>query len=138
VPKLDKRARDCLEAMNNIPDVIPNEKKEWELKLSYEGKPKVPFVADCLELQDDENFGRFITTSRNLKAGDVVAIEKPFSSYLLPEFKYKRCNNCRKENMMSLIPCCYCTSAMFCSARCQDEAHQNYHKYECPVFDGCV
>ena len=47
------------------------------IKLSYEPNPKLSFVANCLVLNQSDKFGRFFTTNRDLKVGDIVAIEKP-------------------------------------------------------------
>lgn len=44
-------------------------------KLSHPPNPKIPFIADCLELRQNKKYGRHIVTTRNLKAGEIIGIE---------------------------------------------------------------
>lgn len=73
-------------------------------KLSYPPNEKLPFMANCLELRNDETYGRHIITKQSLKPGDIIVIEEtPFKA--LEEFgTFIRCANCFKSNKMSLIP----------------------------------
>lgn len=90
----------------------------WDFfKLSYPPNKQLPFIVDCLEVKIDKQYGRFITTNRSLKVGDIIAIEKPFFSILLPESNFlgipesnvfQRCSNCLKANDLDLIPCATC------------------------------
>lgn len=135
--KLDKREAECLKFVNvNNND---DEKVEDELmlapKLSFPPHPTVPFIAECLELHESNQYGRFVVTNRDLKVGQVVAIEEGFCTLILPCVRYQRCANCLGEFDLSLYPCNNCTSTMFCSAECQTEGECNFHKYECPVID---
>lgn len=47
-------------------------------KLSYPSNPKLPFVADCLEVKKSEKYGRHVITNQDLKVGDIVVVETPF------------------------------------------------------------
>lgn len=51
---------------------IDLESKKISLNLSYPSNEKIPFIANCLELRTNEEFGRHIVTTRDLKVGDVV------------------------------------------------------------------
>jgi hypothetical protein len=82
-------------------------------KLSHPPNDRIPFIVDCLELREDEKFGRYIVTSRDLQPGDVIAIEEPFYKFIDKESRYSRCCNCLKSNDLSLIPCTQCTSSEF-------------------------
>lgn len=104
-------------------------------KLSYAPHPKVPFIADCLEMRESVEQGRFIVTNRDLSVGKVIAIEDSFCSWTLPSVRYQRCAMCLEECDYNLIPCKQCTSTMFCSKDCADEAHTKFHQYECPIVD---
>ena len=109
---LNKREEKCKQ-QKKFPETSP-----WDIfKLSYKPHKKVPYIAECLELQSSKSFGRYITTNRDLKVGDIVAIEKPYCSVLLSESrrytvsglnKYQRCSHCLRDNLMDLIPCIGC------------------------------
>lgn len=102
--KLDKREKEC----NGMSEMKPEEPKL--LDLSHAPNIKYPFIAKCLTLKSNPQFGRHIVTNENLSIGDIVAIEKPFSSLLLPSFAQKRCLNCLAQCKLNLIPCRGCTS----------------------------
>lgn len=95
----------------------------WDFfKLSHPANKKIPFIVNCLQMRTDKKFGRGIYTNRDLKAGEIIAIEEPFLKFMNPEAKYKRCANCLKSNMLSLLPSS--GSVMFCSTKCVDEAQE--------------
>jgi hypothetical protein len=71
-------------------------------KLSYQANPKIPFIVDCLEMREDEKYGRGIYATCDLNAGDVIAIEEPF--FLETLSTNRHCMNCNRSNMLSLIP----------------------------------
>lgn len=117
----------------------------WDFfKLSYPVNKKIPFIIDCLEVQSNKVYGRYITTNRSLKAGDILAIEEPFFKFLKVDFDdneypdtnpYNYCSNCLLDNYLDLIPCPGCTTTMFCSQKCMHEANKYFHRYECGILD---
>ena len=129
--KLDKREKDCRQLMPTQPPDL----KPYSFELSFEPHPQVPHIANCLELRSTPEEGRFIVSNRALVVGDVIAIEEPFCSTLLPPMRYIRCATCKRENYLTLIPCDSCCSAMFCSEQCKERATATFHKYECPIID---
>ncbi|KAH8320899.1 hypothetical protein KR067_011895 [Drosophila pandora] len=129
--KLDKRERDCQQLLEQQPpDVVP-----IEFKMNFETHAQVPYIADCLELRESGDVGRFIVTNRDLVVGDLVAVEQPFCSTLLPPMRYIRCATCKRENYLTLIPCDSCCSVMFCSEECKQQAMSTFHRFECPIID---
>lgn len=80
-------------------------REPWNFfKLSHPANPKIPFVADCLELKNDESFGRYIVAKHSLKPGDIIAIEEPFFKNIELSASHLRCANCLQSNMMNLVP----------------------------------
>jgi SET and MYND domain-containing protein 4 len=94
-------------------------------KLSYPANEKIPFIADCLELRENEKYGRYIVTVRgkkllqmflceklklclilfiDLHPGDIIAIEKPYFFSFHPGKEHLRCNYCLRSKKMNLIP----------------------------------
>uniref|UniRef100_A0A182RXM2 SET domain-containing protein n=1 Tax=Anopheles funestus TaxID=62324 RepID=A0A182RXM2_ANOFN len=105
-----------------------------ELKLSYNSHKNVPQMVECLELHRNERFGRHMVTTRKLKAGDILMIEKPFATMLYDDAKLTRCAHCHDIKPLILIPCEGCTMAMYCSEECLSKAHGQYHRYECAML----
>jgi hypothetical protein len=138
--KLTQREDNCLDLMNNRPQNNPYKQIEIALENflipTRPGHKKMPcYVADCLELKKNAQFGRHIVTNTDLKVGTVLAVEEPFSKMLLPGSCYERCANCLAKNLLNLFPCEYCTSTMFCSEECKKTALENFHQYECAIAD---
>uniref|UniRef100_A0A1Q3FCS2 Protein-lysine N-methyltransferase SMYD4 n=1 Tax=Culex tarsalis TaxID=7177 RepID=A0A1Q3FCS2_CULTA len=130
--KLAKREADCLDRIQTNEGAEISEVREP--KLSYKPNPLIPHVSDCLELKEDSQFGRYLVTNRNLSAGDVVIVEKPFSRLLAAQLRYLNCDYCHQDAFLSLIPCESCSVTMFCSKDCQKKANEDYHSVECPII----
>lgn len=90
-------------------------------KLSHPPNKKLPFIVDCLEVKCDQKYGRYVTTNRSLKVGEIVSIEQPFCGVLLSDSKFlevpeanifQRCSNCLTENALDLLPCRGCGGGM--------------------------
>lgn len=77
-------------------------------KLSYKPNRKLPELADCLELRENQQFGRHIISTRDLKAGDIVGLSEPFFKAFDVNALYFRCSHCFKENFMRLLGCKSC------------------------------
>lgn len=138
--KLNKRAAECEKALEKAKAMKSDDEEDDDEvilapKLSYPPHPKVPFIADCLEMRETEELGRHIIANRDLSVGKVVAIEDSFCSWTLPSVRYTRCAYCLEENDYNLIPCDYCTSTMYCNVNCAAEAFKSFHLFECPVID---
>lgn len=132
INKLNNREKQCLERkhsekMSPAAGINP--------ELSLPANDQIPFLAECLQLQRNEQFGRHIITTTDLLPGDVIGIEESFCSTLDLKFKYERCENCLREHNYNLIPCTHCSSVMFCGEKCRDEAYEKFHKIECPIID---
>lgn len=117
-------------------------------QLSYPSNDKIPYVANCLELKNDENFGRYIITKHYLKPGDIIAIEEPYFKIVETSACHLRCANCLRSNKMNLVPSSLTSSSedfcrnfsqvyqscfvlgMFCSQDCMQEATKTFHQAE--------
>lgn len=105
----ESKCRKLLETFQGNPQNDP-----WNFfKLSHPANERIPFIVNCLELREDETFGRHIVTTSFLKAGDVIAIEEAFHKFINREARHSRCANCLKSNKLSLIPCEWCTNSEF-------------------------
>lgn len=88
-------------------------KRPTFFKLSYKPNSKLPQLADCLELRENEEFGRHIVTTRDLKAGDIVGLSEPFFKVFDWRALHFRCSHCFKENFMRLKACEFCRNGEF-------------------------
>ena len=62
--------------------------------------------------------------------GEVLLIEKPYSSILLPEYYSSHCQTCF-QRVLAPMPCWCCSKVRFCSdeCRCGDESQIESETY---------
>lgn len=95
----------CLKEKKNI----SSEKSDDQfIKLSLPAHKKIPFIAECLEVRENDVYGRYIMTTRDLNPGDVVVLEEPFYKVLSAEKRHLRCAICLRQNRLNLFPCAKC------------------------------
>lgn len=126
--KLEARISTCTRSMNNE-QFMAGVVHAREPKLSFNEHSEFAGVADCLKIQQNDEFGRHIITTCDLKIGQTILIERPFS--VIPRRFYfaglYRCSNCF-ESCKNFIRCHNCVGGLFCDADCMEKA---FHKYEC-------
>lgn len=99
--RLAERETQCKKLMETRQ---PDTDDPWTFfKLSYPPNEKLPFIANCLELNENLTHGRHIIASHDLKPGDIIALEETPFQALNREGAYIRCANCLKSNKMNLI-----------------------------------
>lgn len=97
-------------------------------QLSLPINESLPFVSACLELKQNEIYGRYFITNKDLNPGDVIVAEEPFFKVIDSKVSHLRCCICCSTNLYSLIPCDKCADAMFCSTECKNST---IHGREC-------
>jgi SET and MYND domain-containing protein 4 len=98
-------ASECREKLSSVASA-----DESLIALTQPAHQKVPFIADCLEVRENEIYGRFIMTTRDLIPGDVVVLEEPFYKVLGTKQRHTRCAICLRQNMLDLFPCTKCSN----------------------------
>ncbi|XP_044004808.1 SET and MYND domain-containing protein 4-like [Aphidius gifuensis] len=93
----------------------------------------VPGLSDSTELKYSPKFGRYIEATRDIPAGEVIGVVKPYVKVVCSSMKYKLCWNCSKQTW-SNIPCNECANVIYCSNDCRDKAQADYHDIECFVM----
>lgn len=106
--KLNDREQRCKKLMTHR----ENDPKNF-FKLSYAANRKIPFIVDCIELNESPKYGRYIVATRNLVPGDIIAIEEPVFKFVDREVCYRHCSHCLRSNDLSLIPCQSCANGKF-------------------------
>lgn len=104
-------------------------------KLSYPAHENIPSIVDCLKLRVNEKFGRHIVTSRRLRTGDIVVIEKAFYKSLDKELLQTRCLNCFAQLIESRIVQCSQCASVLCSRECKVRSWEAFHRHECSTID---
>lgn len=102
--KLEERKNKCLEMMKK------DRKSDDNFKLSHEANEKIPYIAACLQMREDQNYGRYIITNKDLKVGDIISIEPLFAAIPSVAENFLRCYNCFESKMMDLMPCEHCAN----------------------------
>lgn len=137
VEKLIKRAEKCLKMIAEGAETDDDQLMIYaeKLKLSHPPNSKLPYIADCLEVKTNAEYGRHVITNKRLLPGDIICVESPFSKILKPENKFINCYRCLDSNFLCLIPCMYATAVMFCSTECKDAAFSSTYKYKVDIVD---
>ncbi|XP_044013811.1 SET and MYND domain-containing protein 4-like [Aphidius gifuensis] len=95
--------------------------------------PTVPGLSNSVGLMYSEKYGRHIVATQDIKAGDVIGIQKPYASVVKMNMRYNICWHCKEQTWTS-IPCDTCSQVVFCSDECKKQAQDNYHDIECVVL----
>ncbi|KYB28398.1 SET and MYND domain-containing protein 4-like Protein [Tribolium castaneum] len=98
---------------------------------AFEKNASIQCARNCIEIMQNERYGRHVVATRNIEMGEILAIEKPYASIVTDSVSVY-CHECLKL-CYNMIPCDKCTKALYCSDNCKDKAYESYHKYECPI-----
>ena len=99
---------------------------------TIEPQNEIPCATNALAVRYDDKFGRHVVTTRKIKPGEILAVEKPYCLILTTENMYTHCAHCLRIAWAS-IPCEHCVFVVYCSENCRDMAWKKYHDIECPV-----
>ena len=91
---------------------------------------KFPEFSSKIQIQSNEDVGRFTTAQENIEPFETVLVEEPFAKVLYVEKNGFNCTHCLKR-LKTAIPCKKCSGVAFCSVFCRDEAQESYHQWEC-------
>lgn len=99
-----EKCRDMLAILEKDPFDDP-----WNFfQLSHPPNKAIPFVAKCIKMLYSEKFGRHLVTTKALKTGDIIIIEKPYHKFLHNTARFSHCSNCLKSEKLNLLPCLEC------------------------------
>ena len=89
-----------------------------------------PSVSAAVNVAWKSNIGRHMVANDDITVGDVLVVEKPYTSVLYPEFYATHCYNCQCR-VLAPVPCTQCSSVVYCSLHCRDTCWESIHKYDC-------
>lgn len=101
IQKLIDREEKCRELMDEDYEQNKTLLNEF-FRLTYPANPQVPFVVDCLQQKTIDETTKGIFATRDLKAGDILAIEDPFAFGFMVH--HLGCCVCMRINKLNLIP----------------------------------
>ena len=91
-------------------------------------------LSDHCEVVFSPECGRYLVAKCDIKPGEIILVEKPYASVLLPEYRWSHCQHCMSRTI-SVVPCLHCSAALYCCEACRDEAWATYHRAECRCLD---
>ncbi|XP_073986517.1 SET and MYND domain-containing protein 4-like isoform X3 [Rhodnius prolixus] len=101
--------------------------------LSHAPSGYIQVASNAVDICYSNTMGRHVVAAENIYPGDVIAVEKPFASVLLPEMYTFFCYMC-KQRCHSLVPCLHCTEVLFCSEKCRTISWEQSHCVECNLL----
>ncbi|XP_044007508.1 SET and MYND domain-containing protein DDB_G0273589-like [Aphidius gifuensis] len=139
--QLENTRQNCYELIRKSTVTVPY--KHMENKNSY-SKPIPPELtggpcesmaglSNLVEVQQTANAGVHAVAAGKINVGDILAVEAPFVSCLLPEYYGTHCQNCFVR-LRAPIGCPNCSLVAFCGEACRDSGTKTYHKYECKIL----
>lgn len=83
-----------LKLAGNPKDPEPLRKVPPKAKLTGKANVEYPSLSVAVNIDYDDVRGRFATANRDIQAGEVLLVEKPYSGVLLAEYAKTHCQNC--------------------------------------------
>lgn len=140
IQKETQRALDAFKKVKSVyndPNVYIGVPVQGEVPKLGEKNPRYPAITNNIEIRFEPGRGRFAVATRDISVGDVVCVEQPCISHILPEYLSSNCGHCFKS-MKAPMPCTTCSKVMYCSYKCRKIALSTYHPYECKMIDFLV
>jgi len=108
-----------------------------EVPILPDAKSNLPALSSAVTIRYEPGRGRFAVANREILAGSLVLVEKPFVSCLDVEKEEDHCHHCLVNCPLRQLPCQGCVRARYCSSKCR-QAAGIYHHFECGVKDPMV
>lgn len=99
-------------------------------KLSFDPDTNFPCLADVLEIQENDKFGRHIVAKCDIDAGNQVLVTDIFASGTTSGHQMC-CRNCNKIEQ-NFVSCKNCANTVFCYGSCSEK--KGVHQLECSSF----
>ncbi|XP_066276682.1 SET and MYND domain-containing protein 4-like [Branchiostoma lanceolatum] len=98
--------------------------------VSYGTNITFPSLSTAVEIRQSGQRGRHAVAAQDVRVGDVLIVEKPCGSVVLPEQCDTHCDYCCRR-VSAPLPCHQCSTARYCGHECADLAWTQYHRVEC-------
>jgi hypothetical protein len=85
--------------------------------------------ANSITIKQTKHQGRFTVANRDIKAGELLAVDAPAVKHLDKEYIKTHCWHCLKSTYRSaIVPCSMCSGVLFCCEQCRKTAQDSYHR----------
>lgn len=81
----------------------------------------------------NEKYGKHMVANQDIKPGEIIAVEEAYVAFPLKNKQFLICSHCLKQTWNG-IPCNFCTSNIYCSEKCNQQAWVEYHDVECSIM----
>lgn len=109
-----------------------NENKNEHVTNLPRKEEEVENPSASVTVQYDENYGKHLVATRDIKPGEIICINKLYVSCLNLKNFHAYCGHCFTKSWVN-IPCDRCNWCMFCSEECKKLAWMEYHDFECTI-----
>ncbi|CAL4058712.1 unnamed protein product [Meganyctiphanes norvegica] len=121
------------------------EMTETELLFAYknplppkivESNPSIPCFSSAIKVQWTPERGRHLIASRDIKPGEVLAVEKAYMWTIDTQNPLTMMNFCSTclGRCAAPLPCPQCSKVVFCSDTCRSTGLSTFHKIECHLL----
>jgi len=123
---------DSCRKLENKPKVDNKERNEVHVPpLTGESSLTHPHASCAVKVQHNNIVGRHVIAARDVKVGDILMSEKPYTAVMFPgKYAETHCYNCFSIIYIP-VPCTQCSAVVFCSRQCRNSAWNTYHWAEC-------
>ena len=83
-----------------------------------EPNPCLPCARADVKIKYHPDKGRYLVAEKDVGPGEMLLVEKPYSSILLPEYYSSHCQTCY-QRVLAAMPCWCCSKVRFCSDECR-------------------
>ncbi|XP_068236217.1 SET and MYND domain-containing protein 4-like [Palaemon carinicauda] len=147
--KLEKRRQKCIDAkqkqcklkFSSLPEncrsilqhiLLPY--YSYKLPKLDESNPIMPSFSSSVTTAFSPDKGRHIVAVKNIRPGDLIAIEQSYCTSLDWENMATYCNTCLVL-CLTPVPCPHCSLVVFCSETCRENGVFGDHWLECSLLN---
>ncbi|KAK7072872.1 hypothetical protein SK128_011166 [Halocaridina rubra] len=133
--KLIKRKESCSIALNNPSGERKRLLTRYLVKPPRisESNPAIPSLSNSVKMAVSSSVGRYLVAQREIKPGEVLAVEEIYCKSMTHQYLQTHCNTCFIRCLIPL-PCPTCSEIVFCSNECREEGLSGQHRLECNIL----
>ena len=91
-------------------------------------------ASSCVDVKYNSTKGRYMVAAKDVRIGDVIMVEKPYTCVLGKDFYESHCYHCLQATDRP-VGCQSCARVRYCSGRCARQSWASFHQWECPFLD---
>jgi len=103
--------------------------------LAYGSNKKYPHLSKAVEVKSCESEGRYLSARQKINPGDVLIVDKPYTTSLFSTHYSTHCVHCTARLAGEFVTCTNCSKVKFCSQECFKDGMRKSHRWECGVLE---